>query len=134
MLFYCHTSTGADTVTRYQVRDTQTGANVGKPYTNRNAARRRVDTLDNAYGAYRYTVVTVEPSDTPTAIEAIASELVAELAPPGSFTARNFAQINLAETLLHRCRAYFVRVAPATPELAAMEVIAPIYARRFPST
>lgn len=29
---------------------------VGKPYSNRNRARARVDKLDNDYGAYRYSV------------------------------------------------------------------------------
>lgn len=66
-------------------------------------------------------------------VERVAAELVAELVPPGSLTARNFAQINLAETLYLRCRAYFTRTAPTTPELAAVEVIAPLYAKRFPS-
>lgn len=36
--------------------DRQTGAQVGKPYTNRVRASRRVDRLDNEYGAYRYSV------------------------------------------------------------------------------
>ncbi|KVU10686.1 hypothetical protein WK62_05325 [Burkholderia ubonensis] len=38
----------------YEVIDRHTGQRVGKPYATRIAASRRVDKLDNAYGAYRY--------------------------------------------------------------------------------
>lgn len=40
----------------YQVYDRHTGLNVGKPLATRAAASRKVDRLDNAYGAYRYGV------------------------------------------------------------------------------
>lgn len=40
----------------WQVIDRQTGLSVGKPYASKARARSRVDTLDNAYGAYRYSV------------------------------------------------------------------------------
>lgn len=43
----------------YLVIDTRTDAVVGR-YKNRNRARNRADKLDNAYGAYRYTVRPVE--------------------------------------------------------------------------
>lgn len=38
------------------VIDKQTGQQVGKAYASRVGASRRVDKLDNAYGAYRYFV------------------------------------------------------------------------------
>jgi hypothetical protein len=38
------------------VIDRHTGLQVGKPYTSLSRARARVDKLDNAYGAYRYSV------------------------------------------------------------------------------
>lgn len=40
----------------YQVIDRHTGLPVGKPCKTRVAASRKVDRLDNAYGAYRYYV------------------------------------------------------------------------------
>lgn len=40
----------------YIVYDRHTGRVMGKPYTSLSRARRRVDALDNAYGAYRYGV------------------------------------------------------------------------------
>lgn len=40
----------------YIIIDRQTGLQVGKAYQSRVAASRRVDVLDNAYGAYRYAV------------------------------------------------------------------------------
>lgn len=45
---------------KYAVVDRHTGEQVGKPYTSKNRARSRVDALDNAYGAYRYTVKQIE--------------------------------------------------------------------------
>lgn len=42
------------------VYDRQTRKTVGKPYQDRNRARRRADRLDNEYGAYRYGVRTLE--------------------------------------------------------------------------
>lgn len=42
----------------FQVIDRQTGRIVGT-YKNRNRARTQVDKLDNAYGAYRYSVRTI---------------------------------------------------------------------------
>ena len=44
----------------YQVYDRHTGLSVGKPLATRVAASRKVDRLDNAYGAYRYGVKAVE--------------------------------------------------------------------------
>jgi hypothetical protein len=41
---------------QYIVIDRQTGKQVGKPYASRSRAANRVDKLDNAYGAYRYSV------------------------------------------------------------------------------
>lgn len=38
----------------WEIIDGQTGQRVGKPYKNKSRARRRVDRLDNEYGAYRY--------------------------------------------------------------------------------
>lgn len=47
----------APTVRReYQVWDCHANKQVGENYTNLHRASRRVDVLDNAYGAYRYTV------------------------------------------------------------------------------
>lgn len=46
------------TVYTYKVIDRHNGKQVGKDYACRIKASRRVDKLDNAYGAYRYTVVT----------------------------------------------------------------------------
>lgn len=40
--------------------DRHTGAQIGKPYTDKNRARTRANKLDLQYGAYRYTVKTVE--------------------------------------------------------------------------
>lgn len=40
----------------YQVYDRHTDLNVGTPLATRAAASRKVDRLDNAYGAYRYGV------------------------------------------------------------------------------
>lgn len=40
----------------YSVIDRHTGLPVGKPYLTRKGACRRVDVLDNRYGAYRYYV------------------------------------------------------------------------------
>jgi hypothetical protein len=42
------------------VIDRHTGQQVGKPYSTRAGARRAVDRLDNAYGAYRYTAKLLE--------------------------------------------------------------------------
>jgi hypothetical protein len=44
----------------YLVIDSRTGLSVGKPYTSFSKALARVDKLDNAYGAYRYTVRAVK--------------------------------------------------------------------------
>lgn len=44
------------TTASYVVIDRQTGQQVGKQYNSRVRASRRVDALDNAYGAYRYYV------------------------------------------------------------------------------
>jgi len=41
---------------KYKIIDKQTGQQVGKDYTSRRRASNRVDKLDNAYGAYRYSV------------------------------------------------------------------------------
>lgn len=41
---------------KYQVYDRHTGYPVGRPLNTRAAANRKVDRLDNAYGAYRYYV------------------------------------------------------------------------------
>jgi hypothetical protein len=49
-------------MTLYLVVDRQTGLQVGKPYTSKSRARNRVDKLDNEYGAYRYTVRSLEVS------------------------------------------------------------------------
>lgn len=46
----------SDRIRAYEVIDRHTGQRVGKPYATRVAASRRVDKLDNAYGAYRYAV------------------------------------------------------------------------------
>lgn len=46
----------------YQIMDRHTSQPVGKPYGSRTRANRRVDVLDNAYGAYRYYVLTVYPA------------------------------------------------------------------------
>lgn len=43
-------------MTLYVIIDRQTGLQVGQPYKSRSRASRRVDKLDNAYGAYRYYV------------------------------------------------------------------------------
>lgn len=43
-------------ITSYIVIDRHTGQQVGKPHATRARASRRVDALDNAYGAYRYSV------------------------------------------------------------------------------
>lgn len=40
----------------YIIVDKHTGHQVGKEYTSRSRASHRVDKLDNAYGAYRYSV------------------------------------------------------------------------------
>jgi len=40
----------------FRVYDRHSKAYVGKPYKSLTRARSRVDTLDNAYGAYRYSV------------------------------------------------------------------------------
>jgi hypothetical protein len=45
---------------KYIVVDRKTGEQVGKPYSNKNRARSRVDKLDNDYGAYRYAVKEIE--------------------------------------------------------------------------
>lgn len=42
---------------RWQVWDNKDKRPVGKPYNDKKRARRRVDKLDNDYGAYRYTVI-----------------------------------------------------------------------------
>lgn len=42
------------------VIDRHTKQQVGKPYTTAQGARRAVDRLDNAYGAYRYTAKSQE--------------------------------------------------------------------------
>jgi hypothetical protein len=44
----------------YLIIDRMTGLQVGKPYTSKSRARKRVDKLDNQYGGYRYTVKTIE--------------------------------------------------------------------------
>ena len=44
---------------KYRIKDRQTGNMVGGLYVTQRRARRRVDRLDNAYGAYRYSVVEV---------------------------------------------------------------------------
>ena len=44
----------------WQVIDNHTGAAMGKPMKRR-AASRKVDRLDLAYGAYRYSVKQVQP-------------------------------------------------------------------------
>jgi hypothetical protein len=44
----------------YIVIDRHTQKAVGKPYKSKARARTRVDTLDNAYGAYRYAISTSE--------------------------------------------------------------------------
>lgn len=49
----------------YNIIDTKTGANVGKPYKTRRTAQRRADKLDNEYGAVRYVVREVEPARIP---------------------------------------------------------------------
>jgi hypothetical protein len=67
-------------------------------------------------------------------VQEVAAQLVNELAAPGSFTARTFAQMNAAETLCIRCRDYFTRVHPTAPELAAIAIVAPLYAKRYPLT
>ena len=41
-------------ILHYIIIDKQTGKQVGKPYKNGAQASRRVDKLDNQYGAYRY--------------------------------------------------------------------------------
>lgn len=41
---------------KFEIIDKQTGSRVGQPYGTRARANRRVDQLDNAYGAYRYYV------------------------------------------------------------------------------
>lgn len=46
-------------IVNYVIIDRHTMQQVGKPYTDRKRARARVDKLDNAYGAYRYSVRTV---------------------------------------------------------------------------
>ena len=46
-------------ITGYVVIDRHTGQQVGHSYATRARASRRVDQLDNAYGAYRYSVRTV---------------------------------------------------------------------------
>lgn len=74
------------------------------------------------------------PTVTRADLDEATRAMVAELAPPGSLTARNFAQINLAETLCVRFRAWFTQHAPLAPELAAVDIIAPIYRARFPLT
>ena len=40
----------------YTIIDRHTGKQVGKPYKSKARARTRVDVLDNAYGAYRYSL------------------------------------------------------------------------------
>jgi hypothetical protein len=47
---------------QYQVIDGRTGLPVGKPYTSYSKALARVDKLDNAYGAYRYSVRAIKVS------------------------------------------------------------------------
>lgn len=44
------------TTVMYVIIDRHTGLQVGKTYQSRARASRRVDALDNAYGAYRYVV------------------------------------------------------------------------------
>lgn len=44
----------------YIIIDRQTMQQVGSSYTTRMAASRRRDALDNAYGAYRYSVRSIE--------------------------------------------------------------------------
>lgn len=46
-----------------EIIDRQTGYRVGKPYNDRIRARRRVDRLDNEYGAYRYYVRAIEANE-----------------------------------------------------------------------
>lgn len=43
----------------YVIIDRHTMQQVGKRYSNRSRARARVNKLDNAYGAYRYSVRTL---------------------------------------------------------------------------
>lgn len=74
------------------------------------------------------------PTCTRADLETAARAMVETLAAPGTLTARNFAQINLAETLCVRFRAWFDVHAAATPELVAVEIIAPLYRERFPLT
>ena len=45
---------------KYAIIDRKTGKQVGQLHTSKQRARSRVDTLDNAYGGYRYSVRTVE--------------------------------------------------------------------------
>lgn len=42
---------------KYHVKDTRTGALVGKPVLSSAAAYRKADRLDAAYGAVRYVVI-----------------------------------------------------------------------------
>lgn len=53
-------TTTNETPVRFAIIDTRTGNQVGSLYTNRKRAVSRADKLDNAYGAYRYTVRTIE--------------------------------------------------------------------------
>jgi len=45
----------------YKIIDTKTGLQIGKDYSSRSRANRRVDKLDNEYGGYRYSVRAVYP-------------------------------------------------------------------------
>ena len=47
-------------MTKNIIIDRQTGTQIGKPYTDKKRARSRANKLDLQYGAYRYTVKTVE--------------------------------------------------------------------------
>ena len=44
----------------YEIYNRRTQQVIGKPYSCVKRARRRVDTLDNAYGAYAHTVRMIE--------------------------------------------------------------------------
>jgi len=49
---------------RYQIYNTRTKQNVGKPYKCRKRARTRAEKLDLEYGAYSYTVRYIYPDGT----------------------------------------------------------------------
>lgn len=52
-------TTQSDVQSLFVVIDRQSGKQVGQPCKTRIAASRKVDRLDNAYGAYRYYVLPI---------------------------------------------------------------------------